>query len=289
MHMRHVDRSVDTPYAAVSLTETDGAGSPIVLLHGGGADRHVFDAQLHSRLGERHHLVALDLPGHGESSNASDPQVAYTLPGFAATVAFALDRLNIARATVFGWSLGGHVGVELLAIRPDLVSGLMLTGAPPIGRGPLAVLRGFHASWDMLLASKANFNNHDIERYATLCYGPGAPASLHNAILRTDGRARAIFARSLMQGQGSDQRHVVQHAQVPVAIVNGEHDPLVRLSYFDTLERSHLWNGSQHVLAGAGHAAFRDKPERFNALLMRFAADCEALADSATRPAALRA
>ena len=274
--MRHSVRTVDTRHSAIRLTQTGGRGLPVVLLHGGGAERNVFIHQLESQVAERHQLIAPDLPGHGDSSYAVNPALSYTLPGYADAIASMLEGLSVERAVIFGWSLGGHIGVQLLAQHPERVAGLMLMGAPPIGRGPLAMLRGFHASWDMLLASKENFTPNDVQRYAKLCYGTHTTPDLLDAVRRTDGRARAVFARSLMRGEGADQRHVVEHADVPIAIVNGEHDPLVRLSYFETLDRGHLWDGGAYALPDAGHAAFRDQPGRFNALLLRFASDCEA-------------
>ena len=81
--------------------------------------------------------------------------------------------------------------------RPELVAGLMLTGAPPVSRGPIGMLRGFHASWDMLLASKEVFSARDVERYAQLCYGDNATPELDRShpSHRRQGRACSCRAR----------------------------------------------------------------------------------------------
>jgi pimeloyl-ACP methyl ester carboxylesterase len=286
--MHRIERTIHTATAEIRATETEGAGFPLILLHGSGADRHVFEPQFQSQLAERHRLVAIDLPGHGESTNAFDPTDGYTLPGYAEAVGQALTGLGISRAVIFGWSLGGHIGIELMSEHPELVAGLMLTGTPPVGRGPIGMLRGFHASWDMLLASKEVFSERDVERYARLCYGDAATPALKAAIRRTDGRSRVFLARSLMRGDGADQKQAVETTHVPVAIVCGQHDPLIRLSYLAGLRYNTLWDGHVHMLPGAGHAAFRDDPDRFNALLMRFAADCETNAFPLELPAARR-
>ena len=274
--MRGITRTISTTHADIRLSETEGPGFPILLLHGSGANRNVFASQLHSELAERHRLILVDLAGHGESGDAHDPAAGYTLPGHAAAVWQTLRSLGIERVVVFGWSLGGHVGIELMSQRPELVAGLMLTGTPPVAHGPIGMLRGFHASWDLLLASKEVFSDRDVERYARLCYGDAVTPELKAAIRRTDGRSRVVLSRSIMRGDGADQKHTVESAQVPIAVVAGQHDPLVRLSYLAGLNYSTLWDGHVHMRPGAGHAAFRDDPERFNTLLMRFAADCEA-------------
>jgi pimeloyl-ACP methyl ester carboxylesterase len=287
--MRGITRTISTTHADIRLSETEGPGFPIVLLHGSGASRNVFSSQLHSELAERHRLILVDLAGHGESGDAHDPAVGYTLQGYAAAVRQVLRSLGIERIVVFGWSLGGHIGIELLSQRPELVAGLMLTGTPPVARGPIGMLRGFHASWDLLLASKEVFSDRDVERYARLCYGDRATPELKDAVRRADGRSRVVLSRSMMRGDGADQKHTVESAQVPIAVVSGQHDPLVRLSYLASLNYSTLWDGHVHMLPGASHAAFRDDPDRFNALLMRFAADCETYRHPAEEPARRRA
>lgn len=286
--MRNIDRTIVTPHADIRLTDSGGNGLPLLMLHGSGASRRVFDHQLSSPLGERHRLIAIDLPGHGESSDARDPAWGYSLPGFADIVADVLHALQIDRVAVFGWSLGGHIAVELMHRHPG-VAGVMLTGAPPVGRGPIAMLRGFHANWDMLLASKEKFAQRDIERWAELCYGMSITPELVADIRRTDGRVRTMFSRSLMRGEGADQKRTVEEATVPIAVVDGERDPIIRHSYVVGLSIPTLWDGHVHVLPGASHAAFRDAPERFNALLMRFAADAESWRDLATIETARRA
>src|SRR5262249_60405117 len=85
-------------------------------------------------------LIAFGLPGHGRSSNAPEPSRSYTRPGLADAAIELLERLQVSEAVVLGWSLGGHVGVELMA-RFAGMRGLMLTGAPPIARN--GVEQGF--------------------------------------------------------------------------------------------------------------------------------------------------
>ena len=94
------------------------------------------------------------------------------------------------RALVYGWSLGGHIGIELMKSHPA-VAGMMLTGTPPVSPGPLGVLRGFHANWDLLLASKRNYTARDAERFLHLCFGESAvPAFLDDNSSRRWARAR---------------------------------------------------------------------------------------------------
>jgi len=263
------DRTIHASQAELRVSQSAGTGLPIVMIHGSGSSRAVFARQFESTLADEHRLVAFDLPGHGDSSDARDPAETYSVTGLARTVAEVFDRLAVDRAVVFGWSLGGHVAMELASFHPA-VRGLMLTGAPPVTKGPFGMLRGFHANWDMLLASKKVYSERDAERFEALCFGDSADPSFRQAILRADGRLRSAVTRGMMVGKGADQRQVVEQAAFPVAIVNGENDPFVRLSYFETLVCRSLWEHC-HVIPGAGHAPFWERPDLFNPLLSRFA------------------
>src|SRR5579863_2928596 len=101
-------RKIDAPNGAIAVHESNGQGSPVVLIHGNSSSSRVFSRQLDGPLGQRFRLIAVDLPGHGASDDAKDPS-AYSLPGHARAVRAAVDALGLGEACFAGWSLGGHV------------------------------------------------------------------------------------------------------------------------------------------------------------------------------------
>jgi pimeloyl-ACP methyl ester carboxylesterase len=269
--------TIETPHVPVHVRQNDADGPVIVMLHGSGASSAVFSRQFASSLSARYRLVAIDLPGHGRSGNADDPARTYGINGLAETVAFALDSMKIRRATFFGWSLGGHVALQLAASHP-CVAGIMLTGTPPVSRGPLGLMRGFQTHWDILLASKRHFSERDVERFWHLCFGDSGDPSFLDAIRRADGQLRVQFLRSMMRGEGIDQRHLVETTSLPIGIVNGADDPFVRLPYIDSLAYAALWRERCHLVPGTGHSPFWHAFELFNPLLSAFADHCETVA-----------
>lgn len=88
-----------------------GSGPPLLLLHGLGGDRQVFMPVL-DRLAQAREVLAVDLPGFGESPPLplSVPPTAAEL---AAEVARWLDEIGLDRVHVAGNSLGGRVALEL--------------------------------------------------------------------------------------------------------------------------------------------------------------------------------
>jgi pimeloyl-ACP methyl ester carboxylesterase len=262
---------ISTAVGRLAVWQTAGTEFPVLMIHGSGASKAAFRQQFVSPLGDRFRLIGVDLPGHGRSEDASSPE-SYSIPNLAATLNELVDGLGLKHLMVYGWSLGGHIGIEMLATNPA-VAGLMLTGAPPISRGPLGMLRAFHTGWDMLLVSKAQFSERDVERFGRMCFGSDAPAEFLDDIRRADGRCRTAVARSMMRGEGADQRRTVENASVPVAFVNGENERILRLSYLESIDCRTLWEGRSHLVPGAAHSPFFQRPAAFNELFERFAGE----------------
>ena len=94
------------------------AGPRVVLVHGF-TQTHVAWMPVATDLDHDHRVVAVDLPGHGGSSEVhADLRTSARLLGEAG-----------GRATYVGYSLGGRVALRLALDRPDLVDGLVLLGA----------------------------------------------------------------------------------------------------------------------------------------------------------------
>src|SRR5690348_2210585 len=88
--------------------ESPGAGRPILLVHGNSSSCRIWQKQLQGPLGGKYRLIAIDLPGHGASSPAPDPEQGYSGPGYSAVIAALARELGLKDAVIVGWSLGGH-------------------------------------------------------------------------------------------------------------------------------------------------------------------------------------
>jgi len=258
-------------YGKIAVLDSGGSGLPLLMLHGAGASKGVFFRQFGSLTAQKHRVVSIDLLGHGRSDRAVEPEQAYTLEGFATGVIDVLNFMGIERIAIFGWSLGGHIAIELLRDHPDRLAGIMLTGTPIAARGPLGMLRAFHLRKEMLFSSKPTYTASETERFARLCYAEGVTPGLIDDIVCSDGRCRPVIARSLLSG--ADQQAVVTSSPLPIAVVNGALEPIARLSHLEGLHYRQLWRGKCHTIAAAGHAPFLQKPSAFNLLLNSFVRD----------------
>jgi pimeloyl-ACP methyl ester carboxylesterase len=79
-------------------------------------------------------VIAFGLPEHGKSSDALDPERSYNLAAYAEVASEVLRQLKVNSAIVFGASLGGHVGCELVSLAASIkeinIKGLLVADAP---------------------------------------------------------------------------------------------------------------------------------------------------------------
>lgn len=109
-------------------TVSGGPGDPILLLHGflgSGSDWEGIVAAL----GKEFCCIAVDLPGHGASLGL--PPEDYTMEGAARALAGLLDGLDLGRATVAGYSMGGRLALYFALRYPERCAGLFLESASP--------------------------------------------------------------------------------------------------------------------------------------------------------------
>ena len=123
----------------LEFTEYGAGDAWVVLLPGELVPRRMQQPLARRLAAEGYHVVTLDPLGHGRSDRPADPQ-AYSVTAFAEQVVALLDHLGAAQAVVGGVSLGANVALEVAAIAPERVRGLVLE-APILDNGvPAGVL-----------------------------------------------------------------------------------------------------------------------------------------------------
>ncbi len=105
--------------------EIAGAGSVVVLMHGGNLDGRMWDDQF-SILAQSHRVLRFDERGFGRSGPADTPYEAQ------ADLYALLTALHIPRASFVGLSLGGRVAIDFALTHPDMVDKLVLA-SPGLG------------------------------------------------------------------------------------------------------------------------------------------------------------
>jgi pimeloyl-ACP methyl ester carboxylesterase len=274
-------QKIEAPNGAIAVHESDGRGPPVVLIHGNSSSSRAFSRQLDGPLGKRVRLVAVDLPGHGESDDAKDPG-AYSLPGHARAVRAVVEALDLHGASFVGWSLGGHVTLEMA---PDLprARGFVIFGTPPVPSRAAPsvpshepVREPFLPNPAMQFTFQENIDKSEASAYVAAFFKPGfadIPSFYLEDALRTDGRARGGLGSSVQDGLYRDEVAIVRDLKVPLAVLHGGDEQLVNGQYFGSVAMPSLWRGAVQLLPYAGHAPQWEMPKAFDALLEAFVAE----------------
>jgi pimeloyl-ACP methyl ester carboxylesterase len=113
----HVD-DIDIAY------KTFGKGDPILLIDGYSFTMDSWDSTLLETLASNHTVIVFDNRGIGNTTSGSEQKFSISL--FANDTASLLEALNIKKADVLAWSMGGRIAQELTLNYPDRVGKLIL-------------------------------------------------------------------------------------------------------------------------------------------------------------------
>jgi pimeloyl-ACP methyl ester carboxylesterase len=250
------------------------AGSPgnpaIVFVHGIGGSSASWQAVIGS-FAATHHVVAIDLPGHGQSDVPDPARADYSVASLARAVADALARLGLEHVTLVGHSLGGAVAAGVALAAADRVARLVLvdsTGlgddispelirlldAPPSESGSRALLELFFDDPRLVLDAGVDEHHAALRR-------PGAHAAV-----------RAISSLAFADGgrQAPVDRRTAEIAQ-PVLVIWGGRDRVVPVAHAEH-GRAAIADAEVAIIPDAGHAPHVEDPAAFAAILERFLA-----------------
>lgn len=256
---------IDTSYGRLAVRSA-GSGSlpPILCIHGNSSSGEIFRPILQSGITSTRRVLALDLPGHGSSSNANDPQRTYTMPGYAKAAVEVLRKLDIEEVVVVGWSLGAHIAVEMLPLFPG-TKGVVLIGALLVALYD-APLDDDRTKWNM----RDDLTKEDLTMFAKM--GTGGPFEewMAEAAIRTDFMARRVLFCNLGFGDCSNQQELIAATKVPTLVVVGTAERHLDNSKIKGLEYGGLWGGKVVEIEGGEHCPLWEKPADVLPVLERF-------------------
>jgi pimeloyl-ACP methyl ester carboxylesterase len=218
-------------------------------------------------LAERWRLVALDLPGCGDSG----PLDRYSIRGLADVIVEYARVSGCEDALFIGHSLGGHLLLEA-APRLSRARGFAIFGTPPLGNPP-RLEEAFLPSPALALAFKPDLTAAEMRTLIGILAGPAHPAApmLEGLVRRNDPRMRDDLGRSLAGLAYADEVERVRTLGRPLAVLHGGRDALVNGQYLAGLSIPTLWRGAVQTIAEAGHYAQLDRPQELARLLRDFA------------------
>jgi 3-oxoadipate enol-lactonase len=243
---------------------TEGAGPPVLLLHGIGSASDAFDRQLPA-LASDFRCLAWDAPGYGASADPPGPP---GMDGYAAGAADVLRQAGAVPAHVVGVSWGGVIATHLALVHPDRVRSLTLADSS----------RGSAASperADAMRSRGAELDREGVQNFAASraprLLSPTASGGLVGAVAAA--MARAIrnpgYGWAAEAMAETDHLDALTGLQVPTLVVVGEHDTITTVEA--SQELAHAVRGARYeVIEHAGHLANQERPDAFNDVLLDF-------------------
>ena len=232
----------------------EGSGAAVVVLHGWGGRIESMTPVLRC-LGAGHRVVAIDLPGFGESPL---PRGAWGTPDYAVYVRDLLNELGVTKAHFVGHSFGAKVSFFLATVYPDLVDKLVLVGSPGLRTPPSLRARAKR------VASRAG-------RVVGKLGPPGraARAAIYRRVASTDYQEAGELRPILVKVVNEDFRSVLPRVKSSTLLVWGSKDDAAPLAHAQEMEKL-IPDAGLVVFEGAGHFAYLDEPDRFCRVVRHF-------------------
>lgn len=227
--------------------EVIGRGKPLVFIHGWlGSWRYWVPTM--EELSAKYRAYALDLWGFGDSDKLS---ANYTINAYVELLADFLDHLGVWRVPLVGHALGGLIALQFAAQRPEQVPQVMGVSVPLASEAinrPLASFAGNGDALAKLVARRANFPEVNLEAR------------------KTDVSAITNSMQSVLE---QDWRHILSPIEVPVLLLYGENDPLIKPPQSEWLQ-GYDNNVRPISLDGTQHFPMLEERNKFSRLLLDF-------------------
>jgi pimeloyl-ACP methyl ester carboxylesterase len=263
-----------TKKASISVLRA-GAGEPVICIHGLGGTKASFLPTV-AALADRNRVVALDLPGFGES----DKPIAapYDARYFARSVTGLMDALEIDSAHIVGNSLGGRVAIEMGLLDRERVRGLVLLSPA------LAWLRDRRWKWLLqlplprlgLIQPTPRFITEPIVRRLIPGAEDGWVAAGVDEFLRCylTPRGRTAFyeaARNIYMDEPNGEEGFwprLRGLECDTMFVWGIRDSLVPIAFRKHVERA--LPRARHIELDCGHVPQLERPRETHAAIRDF-------------------
>lgn len=245
--------------------EQAGEGPPLVLVHGFGLDRRLWEPQVAAFAG-RFTVIRYDCRGFGQSTGELDGRYRH-----GADLRALLEHLGVERATVGGMSMGGQIALELAALEPERVERLVLVD-------PFLADFDFSEAWAGMWGALAQLARTRGIEVAKETWREGMLFSVDDRA----PEAGALLRRMMEDWSGWHLEHPshfpyerisprLSDVRAPTLITAGELDLPDFLRIAELLEER-IPAARRALLPEAGHVPNLERPEAFNRVLARFLA-----------------
>jgi len=246
-----------------------GQGTPLVLVHGGGAGADAIGnwTYIIPELADHFHVIAVDMVGFGKTEVPANDYV-YSQDARDEHLLAFIEQLGLGPVGLVGNSMGGLTSLGVARRRPDLVGKLILMGSAGIK---------MDFSPELLSIVHYDFTPEGMDRIVKGLTGPSfvPPNGLvdYRYQLTVSDEARRAYSGIIAWqkqngGLHTDEDHI-RSISVPTLVVAGKNDLVVPLTsayrFLELIPQS--WGA---IMPGCGHWPMIEQPRHFATLLKTF-------------------
>lgn len=247
-----------------------GDGPPLLLVNGYAATGVDWDPSFLGLLAARHRLICPDNIGLGRSLLADDGEVG-GVEGMTTDMIVLLDALEIERAAVVGWSMGGFVAQSLARQVPDRVAALGLISTQT---GGAECVNGEPEIWQRLI-DHSGTPREQATRLLSLLFPPDVAPEADQRFGEIVAAARALLPErvlfmqedALIAWHGRPGALAPTDPALPVAVVHGGADLVVPPGNAEVLARFHP-GATVEIRPACAHAPMAQEPEPVAAAIL---------------------
>lgn len=230
----------------------------LVLIHGWTCNVDHWRDQV-SDFSKRNRVIAIDLPGHGESDK---PQVAYSMDYFARAVDAVMRDAKVKRAVLVGHSMGTPVARQFYRKYPEKTLAIVVVDGVVRPLGDKTMM-------DRMLASFRAPNYQDsIRQMFGMMKGPGMPPEKLEWIVSTSLKTPQYVVVGAMEGMADPAIWGEDKITVPVLAIMAK-NPFFPPN-MEEIFRGLAPNVEFHMWDDVGHFIMIEKPKEFNATVLGF-------------------
>ena len=243
----------------MNVEDHGGDGPPLILAGGMGMPQAAWIFQT-LQLKDDLRLITFDARGMGSTQ---DDGSQYTITNLVDDILLLMDKLNLERASILGYSLGGAICQLLASRHPERVDKLLLLATVPLSPEMAGIQRQIQdvlglpdeptdEEFKELLPKLTNvaFNSKILRRLLGLLMPIVMDDETINGVIR---QSRAMMAAMHLTDDG-----ILEKIQAPTLIMHGQKDNLVPVQAAYAL-RYRIPNARIHWIRGGSHSCAMEK------------------------------
>ncbi|NJP38607.1 alpha/beta fold hydrolase [Alkalicoccus luteus] len=234
-----------------------GEGRPVILLHGWGAEVKTM-MPVHKALEPHFHVYTLDLPGFGESDEPDKP---WDTTDYSRALREFVEKTGIEQPIIAGHSHGGRTAIHYAAEYGDVHKLILIDAAgikPKRKPSYYAKVYSYKTAKQLLKLPGLSRYREDI---LNKMKGRVGSADYKNV--------SGTMQQTLVKVVNDDFQHLMPSIQASTLLIFGEQDTATPVSHGQQMEKL-IPDAGLVVLKNAGHFAYLDQPQQFNAVLHSF-------------------